>query len=92
MIYTDSRYATGNIFVSYSARDSSNHVTVFRTFPKDRAKYTLYMWREQDRIDLISAKFLGDASLWWRIMDYNPEFLNPIDIPVGTTIRIPSGK
>lgn len=92
MIYTDSRYSTGKVVVSFSTRDLKSHVSVFRNFPKEVAKYSLYTWLEEDRIDLIAKKFLGDASLWWRIMDFNPEVLNPMDIPVGTTLRIPSGR
>ena len=91
MILTDSRYADGQIFSAYNQNDDAYHLTVFRTFPKDTASYSLYVWQEPDRIDLIARAFLGDASKWWRIMDFNPEVLNPMDIPVGTTIRIPNG-
>jgi nucleoid-associated protein YgaU len=90
MILTGSRYADGQVVSSYTNTDGAYHTSVFRTFPTDTASYSLYVWREPDRIDLIARQFLGDASKWWRIMDFNPEILNPMDIPVGTTIRIPN--
>lgn len=92
MIYTDSRYADGLVFSSYKPATQDYHVTVFRTFPTDSSTYALYQWRDDDRIDDLAAKFMGDASLWWRIMDFNPELLNPMDIPAGTVLRMPNGK
>lgn len=92
MIYTDSRYADGNVSSKYANRDSSYHLTILRNFPEESSRYTLYVWREQDRIDLVSATFYGDASRWWHIMDFNPEILNPMDIPVGTIVRLPGGQ
>jgi hypothetical protein len=90
MIYTDSRYANGDIFRAYNAKSESYEVTVFRNFPTESTDYFLYVWKEGDRVDLVSKGFLGTAALWWRIMDYNPELLNPHTIPVGTTVRIPN--
>ena len=45
---------------------------------------------EQDRIDQVAKKFLGYSHLWWKIMDFNPETINPLDIAPGTVIRIPN--
>lgn len=92
MIYADSRYADGKVVQNYLARDQAYHVSVFRSFPSSTSSYSQYIWRESDRMDLIARKLLGDASLWWKIMDFNPELLNPMDIPVGTAIRIPHGR
>lgn len=90
MIYTDSRYATGTLFKAFNQRKQDYDVTVFRTFPSNSAQYFLYVWQESDRIDLVCKKFLNTAGAWWKVMDYNPEILNPFDIPVGTVLRIPS--
>ena len=89
MIYTDSRYANGRLFKAYNLRKQDYDVTVFRNFPNQKASYFLYTWRESDRIDLVCKRFLGTAATWWKVMDYNPEILNPFDIPVGTVVRIP---
>lgn len=44
---------------------------------------------EGDRIDLLAYRYLGDATLWWVICDFNDVFF-PLDLPVGATLRIPS--
>jgi hypothetical protein len=90
MIYTDSRYATGVVARSFDSRNNRFGVTIFREFPASSAEYFYYTWTEKDRIDEISTQFLGDPSLWWVIMDYNPEQLNPLNIPIGTLLRIPN--
>jgi hypothetical protein len=61
-----------------------------RQFPAAVAQFTYYTWTQRDRIDLIADRFLGDPSLWWVIMDFNPEQLNPMTIPVGALLRIPN--
>ena len=90
MIYTDSRYATGLIGYINDARLSQNQLSVYRTFPSLTTKFTTYTWTSEDRIDVIATEFLGSSSLWWKIMDINPELVNPFSIPPGTTLRIPS--
>jgi prophage DNA circulation protein len=39
---------------------------------------------------MVAFKLLGSAALWWKIMDFNPEIVDPFSIPVGATIRVPS--
>lgn len=89
MIYTDSRYASGVVVKSYDARKPAYSVTLFRQFPSSTADFYYYTWTQRDRIDLLADELLGDSSLWWAIMDYNPEIPNPFDIPIGTVLRIP---
>lgn len=89
MIYTDSRYADGVVVRSFDARKSSYGVTLFRQFPEGVSEFYYYTWTQRDRIDLVANEFLGDPNLWWVIMDYNPEIVNPLDIPLGTVLRIP---
>lgn len=90
MIYTDSRYADGVVALNYNAKAQKTGVTVFRDFPVAYSEFYYYTWTERDRIDLVAQVHLGDSNLWWQIMDYNPELLNPYNIPVGTLMRIPS--
>lgn len=91
MIFTDSRYASGILAQTFDARKQEVSVAVYRQFPEDEATFIYYRWTQRDRVDLIADKFLGDPNLWWVIMDYNPEQLNPMSIPVGSLIRIPNG-
>lgn len=90
MIYTDSRYATGTFSKAFSSKRASYHLSVLREFPQDQSTFYYYNWRERDRIEFVAAKLLGDSNSWWTIMDYNPELLDPFNIPVGTPIRIPA--
>ena len=89
MIYTDSRYATGILAKSIDSRNNSYQVSVFRQFPDSTSNFYYYTWTQKDRIDLVAAELFGDSNLWWSIMDYNPEILNPFDIPLGASLRIP---
>jgi hypothetical protein len=89
MIFSDSRYANGDITRHYNSTRNITAVIASRVFPTESSQFIIYIWNEKDRIDLVSYRFLGNAEYWWKIMDYNPELSNPIDIPVGTSIRIP---
>ncbi len=43
---------------------------------------------ENDRIDLLAHRYLGDVNLWWVIADYNDLFFCQ-DLEIGTKLRIP---
>ncbi len=43
---------------------------------------------EGDRCDNLAFQFYGDPSLWWYIAKVNN--LNGMNIPVGTSLRIPA--
>jgi hypothetical protein len=90
MIYTDSRYVDGKLFTAYNKNKQDYDVTVLRVFPSDSTDFFLYTWQENDRIDLVAQKFLSTSTPWYKIMDRNPEIINPFNIPVGTVIRIPN--
>jgi hypothetical protein len=90
MIFTDSRYATGRAFKAHDSRSNSYGVAVMRSFPVQKSKFYHYTWVEKDRIDILAEEFLGSPDLWWVIMDFNPELIDPFDIAVGTVLRIPS--
>jgi hypothetical protein len=91
MIFSNSRYADGNIFKAYDSRSKKYGITVTRNFPEETSAFFYYSWAERDRIDALSERFLGDPDAWWQIMDFNPEIMNPFNIPVGTLLRIPRG-
>jgi len=91
MIFTDSRYSTGDIMYANDSRSGTNCIMVNRVFPTGGQKFSTYIWTSEDRIDLIAYQFYGSAELWWRIMDINPEISNPFSIAPGTVIRIPNG-
>jgi len=90
MIYLDSRYADGPLFKAYDSRTNTYELTVLRSFPSYRVTYFSYTWVETDRLDRLALRFLGASTLWWQIMDTNPEVIDPLTIVPGTVLRIPS--
>lgn len=85
VIFTDSRYIDGTIVVNPRGRN----VFVRRTFPETSRKARIYTWKSSDRLDRIAARYLGDPSLWWKILDENPIIQNMTDVKPGDQIRIP---
>lgn len=90
MIFSDSRYAEGTLISAFDARKNNYAVGVLREFPSESSSFYYYTWTASDRIDLVALKLLGDVDLWWRILDFNPEITDPVHIPTGTVLRIPS--
>ena len=90
-IYMDSRYADGPLFKARDARTGNHRNTVFRQWPSYGVTFFIYEVNEIDRIENIAVKFLGKSELWWKIMDLNPEVLNPFELTPGTELRIPNG-
>lgn len=89
MIYSDSRYATGNIAKAYDQRVGTYQVGVSRTWPVIQSNYYVYTWKDNDRLDTLAYKMSGNADFWWKILDANPEIIDPMNIPPGTEVRLP---
>jgi hypothetical protein len=90
MIYLDSRYVDSIIFKAWDSRKFQYNLTCFRQFPTYSKKYFIYEWVENDRLDNLANRFLSNPGLWYKIMDINPELIDPTNIAPGTQIRIPS--
>jgi nucleoid-associated protein YgaU len=93
MIFTNSRYFTGPLSQMYVYRNNKDTptISVSRAFPPGRTiKYSIYTWADGDSASQIADTYLGDASLWWKIMDANPEVHDAFHILPGTAIRIPN--
>lgn len=91
MIVVGSRYEDGNLQpVLQMGRDAgTTKLAVFRA-PTDSApsRYAL-RFRSGERWDFIAMKTLGDSSLWWQVMDSNPEIIDPFSVTPGTRINVP---
>lgn len=50
-----------------------------------------YVWRENDRLDMVAFKMLGDPRLMFLIMQYNniADAMNMTSF-IGVTLRVPS--
>lgn len=90
MIFFDSRYATGEIRKALDSRNGKYRLTVFREWPNISATFIFYEWVDGDRIDVVAEKFFGRPEFWWRILDANPEVVDPVTIKPGTVLRIPN--
>lgn len=91
MITSDSRYADSSMFLAYNPKGQRYDVAAMRVFPQRESEFFWYTWRSGDRIDLLAQDLLGDGNSWWKIMDLNPEVLNPFNIAPGTQLRVPTG-
>jgi hypothetical protein len=90
MIFLDSRYADGRLTKVWHAGKQEYHLVVLREWPEYVQSYFIYEWVENDRLDNLAVKFLGNSGSWWEIMDINPEIINPLEISPGTQLRIPN--
>jgi prophage DNA circulation protein len=90
MIFLDSRYSDGNLYKAWHAGKQEYHLTVVRTWPSYAQSFFVYEWVDGDRLDNLATRFLGDATLWWQLLDVNPEIVNPAVIKPGTQLRIPN--
>ena len=88
-------YAMMNIQNFYKTEDDPKSVVpLFINFPEiTTSPFDTYFVIDSaimKRLDLISYKFYGNVEYWWVIMLVN-NILNPFtDLPIGTTLRIPS--
>lgn len=86
----DSRYADHQI-VPLRGKDGRVRNTILAKEPELLTfDYSLYSWRQDDRVDLVAFDFYGVEESWWLIGEANPEILDWNSVPIGTIIRIPS--
>lgn len=90
MIFLDSRYADGLLYKAYDSRTGKYQLAVERTWPSYVSSFFWHYWVETDRLDNLALRYVGKSNLWWRIMDINPEIVDPFSIAPGTPIRIPN--
>lgn len=86
MISQDSRYATCVLYMDGKEEFLGMRSLIDTTPQPDDVFHTVV---EGDRVDLIAYRYLGSASLWWVICDYNDIFL-PLDLVSGSVLRVPS--
>ena len=70
-------------------RDSNDRAAVQRK-ARINSRYSTVVSVQGQSLQEIAAQWLGNASLYWRIADLNPQVLYPDEVPMGTRLRIPS--
>jgi nucleoid-associated protein YgaU len=48
-----------------------------------------YVVREGDTLENIATRMLGLPTRYWEIADINPQVKFPLDLEVGTVLRLP---
>lgn len=82
MLYTLSRYTYGE----NSSVDGKLTAVKKQSFSVNVQTYVV---SPGDTFENIAARLYGDSSQYWRIADINPQIKFPLDLEVGTVIRIP---
>lgn len=90
MILPQSRYTQGQLVRLPNALGVYN-LSVTRTVPPSFGQFKLYVWQNGDRPDSVASTQLNNPQLWWAIFDINPEVIDPLSVPAGALVRIPSG-
>lgn len=73
-----SRYKSDAVKITASRRPSTSG-----------RQYTLYVVREGDTLERIARAHLGTSNRWWEIADMNPQVKYPLNLTVGTVLRLP---
>ena len=86
MISSESRYASCIILQDGTEESLGSRKRIDSSPRSDDRFHTVV---DSDRIDNIAYRYLADSKLWWIIADYNDIFF-PLELPVGSVLRIPS--
>ncbi|MEE8058709.1 MAG: hypothetical protein V3T17_12900 [Pseudomonadales bacterium] len=99
MLNNASRYGTFTLFTPEDASEES----AAEGFLGIRARTIIsasgileHPLQEGERLDQLAEYYYGNAQLWWRIVDANPEFFHGDDLigkdRAGLTVLIPQGE
>lgn len=92
-IFKGSRYQTTSTYNYYNK--TTKFTPLFRrrkisdSLSNIKKTYKTYLWKTTDRIDILAYNEYGDSSLWWAILDANPQYMSPFDINVGDMLTLP---
>jgi nucleoid-associated protein YgaU len=85
-----SRYEYSTVDFLEVKTDGSQSPIVFYEFPATSTiSYYEHTYVKGERLDQISQQYYNKPTLWWLIMDYNPQITNPLQIKTGTVIKVP---
>jgi len=90
-IYKGSRYESSIVdFISTDAEGDSYPVVFYEFSDIGLLSFTEHYYVKGERLDQIAFQYYSKPSLWWYILEYNPEITDVFNIEPGTVIRIPS--
>ena len=76
-----------NTIIKKKDKKSYYNTTIYKKVDEKNSD-SYFIAQEGDRCDNLAFRFYGDASLWWFIAKVNN--LTTMNIPAGTSLRIPS--
>ena len=88
MIYLGSRYENAPVQYVLDGRSLTTRPTVMRPLLPAGRPYVTYRWRDGDRVDLLGERFSTSSTEWWRILDINPELIDPLSAVPGQTVVV----
>jgi len=92
MITRSSRYYDGPLYQAPHKYTGTYNIVVDRKWPASTlVRYIEYTWSYGDSLALISNRYLKDPRLWWKILEANPNIIDPFAISPGQVIRVPYG-
>ena len=92
MIFKGSRYSHVEVITPLAPNGDTPEVLALRVI-EARASTFRYVVSEGDRLDQLAARFYGDPTKYWLILDANPDTLNPFDLlQPGIAINVPQNE
>lgn len=90
-IFKGSRYENSVIdFISTDVNGDSLPVVFYEFSEPGLIVYQEHYYVAGERLDEIAHKYYKRPSLWWYILEFNPQITDVFNIEAGTVIRIPS--
>lgn len=89
-IFRGSRYEDSVVdFISTEADGDSYPVVFYEFSEPGLIEYSDHYYVEGERLDELAYKYYGRPSLWWYLLELNPQITDIFNIEPGTVIRIP---
>jgi nucleoid-associated protein YgaU len=87
MIFKGSRYGSTDVIEAEGARTLATRII---PAAPGALEYTV---AEGERLDALAARFYGEPTRYWLILDANPDTLNPFELLVpGRSIQVPRNR
>ena len=85
-----SRYKNDSVLANGTYYGTSNTISNIRNNIKNgNIKFTTYILKERERLDILAGKYYGDGRLWW-IIAAASNIGWGMQVPPGTRIIIPT--
>ena len=75
-----------NLKITTVNRETTFLVSTLAFEPEQAQEYFV---RDGEDVQWLSFKFLRDPTQWWQVANTNPQIWYPLDMPMGSYIRIP---